>query len=71
MADDATLQLAKIYFKQGNYPASYQTFMTLTESDVLSPTKPTPLTGAARCLMKLGRLDEALALSSRGLKIRA
>ena len=69
VADDATLQLAKIYFKQGNYPASYQTFNALIESDVFSANEAEAVTGAIRCLTKMGRLDEAFALSARGLKI--
>ncbi len=68
-ADDATVQLAKLYFKQGHYELSYKTFMSTVETDIFSPNEAESLLGASRALFKLGRLDESSALSSRGLKI--
>src|SRR5262245_12083509 len=69
VADDATIQIARIYYKQGHFDAAYKTYMSLVESDVFSPNEAEALLGASRCLHKLGRLDESLALSARGLKI--
>ncbi|MGE0527030.1 MAG: penicillin-binding protein activator [Bdellovibrionales bacterium] len=69
VADDATIQLARIQFKQGRYEEAYATYMTLVESDVFSVNEAEALLGAAKCLHKLGRLDESLALTARGLKI--
>jgi ABC-type branched-subunit amino acid transport system substrate-binding protein len=69
VADDATLQIARIYVKQGHFDLAYKTYMSLVESDVFSPNEAEALLGASRCLHKLGRLDESLALSARGLKI--
>lgn len=69
VADDATIQLARIYFKQQNFDLAYRTYMGLVESDVFSPNEAEALLGASKCLHKLGRLDESLALSARGLKI--
>lgn len=69
VADDASIMLAKIYFNQQNYDAAYKTYMSLVESDVFSANEAEALLGASKCLHKLGRLDESLALSARGLKI--
>jgi ABC-type branched-subunit amino acid transport system substrate-binding protein len=69
VADDATIQIARVYFKQGHFDAAYKTYMSLVESDVFSPNEGEALLGASKCLHKLGRLDESLALSARGLKI--
>ncbi len=69
VADDASIQLAKIYYKQGKYEDSYKTYMSLVESDVFSPNEGEALLGASRALHKMGRLDESSALSARGLKI--
>lgn len=68
-ADDATVMLGRLYFKQGQYETAYKTFMSSVESDVFSPNEAESLLGASRSLFKLGRLDESSALSLRGLKI--
>lgn len=68
-ADDATVLLAKLYFKQGHFELAYKTYMSTIESDVFSPNEAESLLGASRALFKLGRLDESSALSLRGLKI--
>ncbi len=68
-ADDAYMQLARIYFSKNMYEPAYQSYMSLVNSDVLSPNEGEALIGASRSLMKLGRLDEALALNTRALKI--
>lgn len=69
VADDATIQLARIYVKQGQHELAYQTYMSLVESDVFSQNEGEALLGASKALHKLGRLDESSALSARGLKI--
>lgn len=69
VADDASMQLAKIYYNKQMYDPSYQTYMSLVNSDVLSPNEGEALLGAGKSLGKLGRLDEALALNARALKI--
>lgn len=69
VADDAGMQLAKIYTKQGKHEDAYKTYMSLVDSDVFSPNEGEALLGAARALHKMGRLDESSALSARGLKI--
>lgn len=69
VADDATIELARLYMKQQNFDLAYKTYMSLVESDVFSTNEAEALLGASKCLHKLGRLDESLALSARGLKI--
>ncbi|MGE4132883.1 MAG: penicillin-binding protein activator [Bdellovibrionales bacterium] len=69
VADDATIQMARIYYKQQNYDQAYKTYMSLVESDIFSANESEALLGASQCLHKMGRLDESLALSARGLKI--
>lgn len=69
VADDANMLLANLYYKQAKYADAYKTYMSLVESDVFSRNEAEALLGASRSLMKMGRLDEAAALSARGLKI--
>lgn len=69
VADDSTIQMARIYTKQGMHEQAYKTYMSLVESDVFSQNEGEALLGASRALHKLGRLDESSALSARGLKI--
>jgi branched-chain amino acid transport system substrate-binding protein len=69
VADDASLALAQIYFKQNNFEQAYKVYIGMVESDVLSPNEAEALLGASRSLHRLGRMEEALALNSRGLKI--
>jgi len=69
VADDATMSLANLYYRQNNFENAYNTYMSLVESDVFSPNEAEALLGAIRSLHKLGRLEEALALTSRGSKI--
>ena len=69
VADDATIQIARIYAKQNQHEQAYKTYMSLVESDVFSKNEGEALLGASKSLFKLGRLDESSALSARGLKI--
>jgi len=69
VADDATLLLAKIYYNKNMHEPAYQAYMSLVNSDVLSANEAEALLGASRSLTKLGRLDEALSLNARALKI--
>lgn len=69
VADDATYDLAKLYYVKSMFEQSYQAYMSLVNSDVFSPNEAEALNGAAHCLHKMGRLDEALALNARGLAI--
>lgn len=69
VADDAAILLARLYYKQNQFEAAYKSYMSVIESDVFSSNEAEALIGAAKCLHKMGRLEEALALDTRGLKI--
>lgn len=69
VADDATLHLARMYYKQQAFDQAYKAYMSLVENDTFSPNESEALLGASRSLHRLGRLDESLALTTRGLKI--
>ena len=69
VADEATLQMAGIYLKQNQFETAYKTYISLVESDVLSPNEAEALLGASKALFRMGRMDEALALTVRGLNI--
>jgi len=69
VADDASMQLGNIYFRQQKYEQAYKAYMSLVESDVFSRNEAEALLGASKSLHKMGRLDESSALSARGLKI--
>jgi ABC-type branched-subunit amino acid transport system substrate-binding protein len=67
-AVDATLILGRIYFNTKNYSAAYQTYIAVVNSNISTPNEGQALLGAARALAKLGKLDESLALTDRGIK---
>ena len=69
VADDASMILAKIYYKAQDFSGAYQAYMGIIDSNTLSPNEADALLGASRSLSKLGRPDEALSLSTRGLRI--
>ncbi len=68
-ADDATMYLANYFYSGRNYEQSYQAYMSVINSDVFSANSGEALLGAARCLSKLGRYDEALSLTERSVRI--
>lgn len=69
VADDAAMQLAHYYYRKQSYEHAYRAFMSIVDSDVFSSNESEALLGASKCLHKMGRLDESLALSARGLQI--
>jgi ABC-type branched-subunit amino acid transport system substrate-binding protein len=69
VADDATIQLARLYYKKNHFEPAYRAYMSLVDSDVFSVNEAEAVLGASHCLHKMGRMDEALALNARGLKI--
>ncbi len=69
VADDATMLMAQIYFKNAKYDSAYKSYMSLVDSDVFSTNEANAVLGAAQSLHKMGRLEESLALTIRGLKI--
>ncbi len=69
LADDAWVQLGEIHFARGDFNSAYTSFMRVVNSDVFSPMEAEALLGAGKSLYRLGRLDEALALTSKTLSI--
>jgi ABC-type branched-subunit amino acid transport system substrate-binding protein len=67
-AVDATLVLGRIYYNTKNYNAAYQTYISIVNSNIVTPNEGQALLGAARALAKLGKLDESLALTDRGIR---
>jgi outer membrane protein assembly factor BamD (BamD/ComL family) len=46
VSEDATVLMAKIYYKQKDYELAYRSYMSLVESDVFSPNEAAALLGA-------------------------
>jgi branched-chain amino acid transport system substrate-binding protein len=69
VAHDALLLLGRIHFKARDYQLAYDKFMAIVNSEVFSPGEGDALLGAAQSLHRLGRLDEALALTQKSLRI--
>lgn len=69
VSDDAAILIGQIHFKNREYLLAYESFMSVVNSDVFSPSEGDALLWAARSLHKLGRLDEALALTQKTLKV--
>ena len=70
IADDAYILLGKVYYDHGDYDNSYKAYISVVNSDIFSPRESVAMTGAARSLYRMGRLDEALALTDKGLNAR-
>ncbi len=69
VSDDAHIMLGKIYFKQRDFQSAYDSFMAVANSDVFSPSEAEALLWAAKSLHRMGRQDEALALTQKSIKI--
>ncbi len=69
IADDATLLLANAQFNNRNYDAAYSSYMSLVNSKNLNANEGEALLGAARCLTKTGRPDEAISLTEKSIRI--
>ena len=68
--DDAFMVMGQIYFKRQDYQSSYQSYMSVVNSDVFSPREAEALLGAAKALAKIGSYDEVLSLTNRCLKMQ-
>ncbi len=61
--------LGKIYFKARDFQSAYDAFITVVNSDVFSPSEAEALLWAGKSLHKLGRPDEAVALTGKAIRI--
>ena len=68
-ADDALMIAGNYYYERAQYKQAYKAFMGIVDSDIFSPNEAQALFLAAGSLHKLGRFDEALALSQKSIKI--
>lgn len=69
VSDDALIIAGKIHFKNRDFQAAYDSFISVANSDVFSPSEAEALLWASKSLHRLGRLDEALSLSQKSVKI--
>ncbi len=69
ISDDALMILGKNHLKERDYQSAYDFFIAVANSDVFSPSEAEALLLAGRCLHRLGRPDEALALTQKSIKI--
>lgn len=69
VADDALMLRGDYYFKKGDYKSAYESFMSIANSEFFSPNEADALYMAASCLHKMGRLDEAVALTRKSVEI--
>ena len=69
VSDDALIMLGKISFKARDYQSAYNSFIAVANSDVFSPSEAEALLWAGKCLHRLARPDEALALTQKSIKI--
>lgn len=69
VADSALMTLGRVYYTKKDFKTAYEYFIQVVESGLSSPNEDDAALGAALCLTKLGRIDEALAMSDKGLKL--
>ena len=70
LADDASLIVADALFKRRRYQEAFSFYIAVVNSNVYSPQETYALVRAAKILVHVGRLDEALALTQKGLKYK-
>lgn len=71
VADTALMTLGRVYYTKKDFRLAYEYFIQVMQSPVSSPNEDDAALGASLCLARLGRIDEALLMSERGLKIQS
>lgn len=69
VADDAYMAMGEIYYQKRDYRNSYDSYISVVNSDVFSPREADALVGAAKALAKTGSYDEVLSLTNKCLKM--
>lgn len=69
VSDDAHIMLGKLYFKNRDFQSAYDSFIAVANSDIFSPSEAEALLWAGKSLHRLGRPDEALALTQKSIRI--
>lgn len=70
VADDAYMMMGQIYFQKRDFRNSYESYMSVVNSDVFSPREADALLGAAKSLARTGSYDEVLSLTNKCLEMR-
>ena len=70
VADSALMTLGRVYYTRKDFPVAYDYFLQVVESSQSSPNEDDAALGAALSLTKMGRIDEAITMTDRGLKLR-
>lgn len=65
---EAYILKGQLYYDLSDYQNSYRAFISVVDSNYLSPREVEASVGAAKALYKLGRFDEALGLTQRSLR---
>ena len=68
LADEASMTLGQLLENQQRYSEAYNAYIRVVQSTTSSPREGEALVASTRMLSMLGRPDEALALSQRGIK---
>lgn len=69
-AHDAYLEIGQYYYKQNDFNNSYRAYLSVLNSQYATVRDAEARVGAARSLQKLGRYDEALALTKRATQAK-
>jgi ABC-type branched-subunit amino acid transport system substrate-binding protein len=69
VADAALMTLGRYYYTKKDFVTAYEYFIQVVQSPVQSPNEDDSALGAALCLTRLGKIDEALAMTDKGLKL--
>ncbi|MEZ4870937.1 MAG: tetratricopeptide repeat protein [Bdellovibrionales bacterium] len=66
--DDAHIELGDIYYSEEDYQKAYQNYVAVVQSKIFSPIEAEASYKAARALVKMGRFDEAIAVTDSLLR---
>ncbi len=69
VADEGLMLAGRIHYRRQDFSMAYEAFIAIVNSDFFSPNEANALLWASRSLLRLGRLDEALSLTERSVKI--
>lgn len=68
VSDQAWTLLGRHYTRAHHPREAYAAYIEVVNANVISPNEGEAILGASKALVKLGRVDEALTLSERGVK---
>lgn len=68
VADSSLMILGRLNYTKKRYAQAHDYFLKVINSPIQSPNEAQAYLGSTLCLIKLGHVDEALAMSQRGLQ---